>query len=599
MTNFSRKGVLALLVLVLALAPGLVMAQGLGQTFEWPEKGLTISYPDGWTLQDMGGDQYALLSDPSIDVNAGPPSSPAILILTFPPDLVAALGDPSALLGMLTEEFAGTGALEPEAVMIAGTEALRVALSNAEENIAMDIVLISTDSNTFVIVGATPLGQEGAFQSTYDAMLNSIVLSTPTGPTASAIEAGMMFSGVRITLDQTITSNWNEIDAVELVGADADGLELNQWAIAAEATSSYGADSWSAAQATGAPDTDECGDYTTAWASATYDGLDVLTLTYGLPVAVSEVNIYQTYNPGAITMVELLPAEKNMEPVVIFEGVDSTTECPGVLSIPVSLTGGDSIAVGETVSGEITDMAPAQDWMFDAMAGDVVTITMVATGAEMLDTYLYLLDSHGMEIATNDDAEDSSVGGFNSQIAGFVIPADGTYTIRASRYDNTGNVGSYDLTLEAGTTGGGSTLDFSLAPSYGEVGLVSGFAPDPYAVEMTSGGPVDVNAAVGSACVGFAGYAASAPDFRLQYTAGSFNLRFFFASEGDTTMAVNAPDGSWYCDDDSGGSLQPLLTFEAPLSGQYDIWVGSFSPGELYAGTLYITEQNITADDVK
>ncbi len=44
--------------------------------------------------------------------------------------------------------------------------------------------------------------------------------------------------------------------------------ELNQWASGATASSEYTADRWAANLATGAPNTDACGDISTAWAPA-------------------------------------------------------------------------------------------------------------------------------------------------------------------------------------------------------------------------------------------------------------------------------------------------------------------------------------------
>jgi hypothetical protein len=143
---------------------------------------------------------------------------------------------------------------------------------------------------------------------------------------------------VIIYLDQTITEDWNEIDAVELVGIPPEALEaadlLDQWATAAEATSQYGDDGWSAMQATGAPDTEQCGDIPSAWASASSTGEDVLLLTYDTPVAPAEVNIYQTYNPGAITRVELALSTDDAT-YVIEDSADppGNTECPGVFTV--------------------------------------------------------------------------------------------------------------------------------------------------------------------------------------------------------------------------------------------------------------------------
>ncbi len=135
------------------------------------------------------------------------------------------------------------------------------------------------------------------------------------------------------------------------------------------------------------------------------------------------------------------------------------------------------------------------------------------------------------------------------------------------------------------------SLDYTLAPAYGAVTLQSNFMPDPQTLDMLAGGSVDVYSAVGSACQGSAGgYAAAAPDLRLNYTAGSYPLRIFFVSDADTTLIVSDPAGRWYCNDDAAGTLNPMIEFNPPTSGQYDIWVGTYSQGDFAQGTLYITE---------
>ena len=51
-------------------------------------------------------------------------------------------------------------------------------------------------------------------------------------------------------------------------------------------------------------------------------------------------------------------------------------------------------------------------------------------------------------------------------------------------------------------------------------------------------------------------------------------------SDADTTLAVRAPNGEWLCNDDSNG-LNPMVSWEHPRSGRYQIWVGTFGePGE-------------------
>ncbi len=141
--------------------------------------------------------------------------------------------------------------------------------------------------------------------------------------------------GAVIYLDQTITGNWNEIDAVQMTGGLVDDGLVRQWAVDASATSQYGDVNWSALQATGAPDTRFCGDAGTAWASATTTGQDSLTVTFEQAVVPTSIHIFQTYNPGAITGIELLAADGS-GPITVTDSADpGGLPCPGVLVIDI------------------------------------------------------------------------------------------------------------------------------------------------------------------------------------------------------------------------------------------------------------------------
>jgi len=62
--------------------------------------------------------------------------------------------------------------------------------------------------------------------------------------------------------------------------------------------------SWGPEQATGPPDTEEAGDFQTAWASRTEDGQDEwLLLEYAEPVRPKEVRVHESFNPGAVVRV--------------------------------------------------------------------------------------------------------------------------------------------------------------------------------------------------------------------------------------------------------------------------------------------------------
>jgi hypothetical protein len=113
--------------------------------------------------------------------------------------------------------------------------------------------------------------------------------------------------------------------------------EIRQWAASAVATSQYGSDNWSAAQATGEPNVNVCGDEVKAWASSISTGQDSITLTYSNAVVPTEINIYQTYNPGAIIGVQVsntltgftLNIPNSADPV-------GNTPCPGVFTLDVA-----------------------------------------------------------------------------------------------------------------------------------------------------------------------------------------------------------------------------------------------------------------------
>jgi hypothetical protein len=129
--------------------------------------------------------------------------------------------------------------------------------------------------------------------------------------------------------------------------------------------------------------------------------------------------------------------------------------------------------------------------------------------------------------------------------------------------------------------------DVDGVPNYGTINLRSGFLPDPRIIPLQSGGNIDVQQ-LNADCRGFI---TNAPDVRLNYVAGSLPLYISVESSADTTLVVNAPDGSWYCDDDGGTrGLNPSIRFETPQTGRYEIWVGTYGSATLRNARLHISE---------
>jgi hypothetical protein len=129
--------------------------------------------------------------------------------------------------------------------------------------------------------------------------------------------------------------------------------------------------------------------------------------------------------------------------------------------------------------------------------------------------------------------------------------------------------------------GGGSA-------NFGVFTLVGGFLPDPAAYGVTSGGSLDASS------MGLApncrGYVTSQPDVIVRYASPASWVRFYVRAPGDTTLVINDGAGRWWCSDDEGGSLNPMIDISRPPAGQYDIWVGSYRSGELIRGNLFVTE---------
>jgi len=130
----------------------------------------------------------------------------------------------------------------------------------------------------------------------------------------------------------------------------------------------------------------------------------------------------------------------------------------------------------------------------------------------------------------------------------------------------------------------GMNPDPNLTPGFGSTTLKVGFEPDPFVKPLGAGGTVKTNLG------GLQAYVGRAPDFRLNYTAGSYPLTIRAESNADTTLLIRLPNGKWIADDDSGNNLNPLLRFATPLSGRYDIWVGTLAT-ETAPARLIITER--------
>lgn len=261
----------------------------------------------------------------------------------------------------------------------------------------------------------------------------------------------------------------------------------------------------------------------------------------------------------------------------------------------VDLVAGGGIDAGNLGNGCIGMIANAPDYRLNYTAGGY-SLFIAAIASE--DTTLVINAPDGSWYCDDDGA------GYPNPMVVFDSPMSGQYDIWVGTY-GTGNpsatlhiseLGGPDAAggmgnggMGGGGMGGGmgGMPDYTLDPTFGDVTLAGGFTPDPYTVALVAGGDIDAGAAgLGDSCYG---YIAEAPDFRLYYTPGGYPLFISALSDTDTTLIINAPDGQWYCDDDGAGYPNPMVTFDNPMAGQYDIWIGTYGGGTADA-TLQISE---------
>ena len=145
------------------------------------------------------------------------------------------------------------------------------------------------------------------------------------------------------TPDQTEiqdTLSPEELQSLPIEFVSIEGQQIRQWAVEAEASSSYADPEWAPEQATGAPNTTRCGDYQTAWATAGSDSEETLTLKYPVAVHVTSIHIIQSFNPNQVKKVELIGAFDRSFEVYRKDPYQVDQPCPFTLVVPVEKTTG-------------------------------------------------------------------------------------------------------------------------------------------------------------------------------------------------------------------------------------------------------------------
>ena len=116
--------------------------------------------------------------------------------------------------------------------------------------------------------------------------------------------------------------------------------------------------------------------------------------------------------------------------------------------------------------------------------------------------------------------------------------------------------------------------------------LTAGAPLDPFFVSVNGGGDLDASA-LGEGCKGFIH---EQPVVSIDWEGDADFAEIFFFSDHDPTLVIRTPDGEYLCSDDTNPLLlDPTIEIPNPTKGEYDIWVGSYQPGQLLPGVLVLT----------
>ncbi len=136
------------------------------------------------------------------------------------------------------------------------------------------------------------------------------------------------------------------IDAAWTAPPVAPFVPAVQWASTVRGFSSqYTTTSWAADRVLGAPDVfPGHGDNANAWASlGADDGEEWLEVGYSQPTRISAVDVFETYNPGAISAVDMITASG--EHITAYQGAPRANGSANKLHIDVGCTAEPIVAV--------------------------------------------------------------------------------------------------------------------------------------------------------------------------------------------------------------------------------------------------------------
>lgn len=197
------------------------------------------------------------------------------------------------------------------------------------------------------------------------------------------------------------------------------------------------------------------------------------------------------------------------------------------LSLAQSACGGSTISYGGAIAGQINTAGATCSYKFSGASGETVALRMARRGSTSLDPSLAVTAPNRTRKTDND-----SGGKPNSAIAGYTLPARGSYIIEASGSNRT--TGSFVVALAICTALPSSGRSASASLASGQI-----------------------------ACYQFTGRQGQAVDLRME--EGKSDSTF------DPALDLYTPDGKLRKTAIARGSAAAQLTDTLPTSGTYTV----------------------------
>jgi hypothetical protein len=234
------------------------------------------------------------------------------------------------------EGSSATKVSNPKKVKVGGFPALQAELTSDTDGVEVRAVVITsmlTAKRQFTMIAMAPADKWNKEAAPYIADVRDSIKFIDIDPTAGCPE-GTIAEEVVVPEPEVMM---DPPSGPEPEAPTMSGGELRQWAVSARASSEYGNPQWSAMQAVGEPDVEDCEDSSDAWASLQSNTKEWIELSYETPVYPTEITIHMNYNPSQVVEVQIITVDGKAYTVTEAEP-EVVPYCPDAYAITLDLT---------------------------------------------------------------------------------------------------------------------------------------------------------------------------------------------------------------------------------------------------------------------